>query len=227
MRLTTAMTAATPMTTPISVSTLRSLCAHRLPVAIPTASVRLIVDARAMSREGTLIPHPNIRAGVSGLELHARGWELVLVVRPNPKRMSGVGRPLGSWMRGLLDLLDHLMHTRRHRTIGVQPEIFLVFAKGILRIILSKQDVPQEDVRGGKVRHVGNGFAGMRSSFLPTAQGPVGLGEFVVATGGVGLELESAEKSRFCLGVVLSLIEDCTQGQIRFCRLGIEAGGLL
>src|SRR6266571_9550860 len=60
MRLTTAMTAATPMTTPIRVSTLRSLWAQRLPVAIPTASVRLIVDARAMSREGTL-PHPNIR----------------------------------------------------------------------------------------------------------------------------------------------------------------------
>src|SRR6266478_1834178 len=55
MRLTTAMTAATPMTTPISVSTLRSLWAQRLPVAIPTAS-------RAMSREGTLIPHRNIRA---------------------------------------------------------------------------------------------------------------------------------------------------------------------
>src|SRR5712692_4699556 len=62
MRLTTAMTAATPMTTPISVSTLRSLWAQRLPVAIPTASVRLIVDARAMSDEGTLVPHPNIRA---------------------------------------------------------------------------------------------------------------------------------------------------------------------
>jgi hypothetical protein len=62
MRLSTAMTAATPMTTPISVSTLRSLCAQRLPVAIPTAAVGLIVDARAMSREGILVPHPNIRA---------------------------------------------------------------------------------------------------------------------------------------------------------------------
>src|SRR2546427_4391631 len=72
MRLTTAMTAATPMTTPIRVSTLRSLCAQRLPVAIPTASVRLIVDARAMSDEGTLVPHPNIRASVGRSFLRTR-----------------------------------------------------------------------------------------------------------------------------------------------------------
>src|SRR6516164_5023552 len=38
IRLTTAITAATPMTTPMSVSTLRSLCAHRLAAAIDTAS---------------------------------------------------------------------------------------------------------------------------------------------------------------------------------------------
>src|SRR5271170_2740186 len=37
-RLTTAITDVTPMTTPSSVSTLRILCAHRLAVAIRTAS---------------------------------------------------------------------------------------------------------------------------------------------------------------------------------------------
>src|SRR5207253_9043318 len=42
MRLTTAITAATPITTPRSGSTLRSLCAHKLDVAIATASERFI-----------------------------------------------------------------------------------------------------------------------------------------------------------------------------------------
>src|SRR5882724_2032430 len=42
MRPTTAITAATPITTPRSVSTLRSLCAHKLDVAIATASERFI-----------------------------------------------------------------------------------------------------------------------------------------------------------------------------------------
>src|SRR5579864_758844 len=51
MRLTTAMTAATPITTPISVSTLRSLCAQRLDVDIATASEKFIVDGRAMVLE--------------------------------------------------------------------------------------------------------------------------------------------------------------------------------
>ena len=36
------------MTTPIRVSSLRSLCAHKLGVAIDTASVRCIVDARGI-----------------------------------------------------------------------------------------------------------------------------------------------------------------------------------
>jgi hypothetical protein len=43
---TTAITAATPITTPISVSTLRSLCAHRLDVAIETASPRCHEEVR-------------------------------------------------------------------------------------------------------------------------------------------------------------------------------------
>src|SRR6266404_4119388 len=48
IRLTTAMTEVTPMTTPISVSTLRNLCAQRLDVAIDTASARCMVDARGI-----------------------------------------------------------------------------------------------------------------------------------------------------------------------------------
>src|SRR5215471_645824 len=63
IKLTTAITAATPMTTPSSVSTLRSLCAQRLEVAIATASEKFIVDGRAMVRSGrdAFALHPNIR----------------------------------------------------------------------------------------------------------------------------------------------------------------------
>src|SRR5262245_62104697 len=43
IKLTTAITADTPMTTPINVSTLRSLCAHRLEVEIATASNKFMV----------------------------------------------------------------------------------------------------------------------------------------------------------------------------------------
>src|SRR5258706_2143810 len=49
IKLTTAITDVTPMTTPISVSTLRSLCAQRLDVAIDTASVRCMLDARGIA----------------------------------------------------------------------------------------------------------------------------------------------------------------------------------
>src|SRR6266478_2711073 len=42
IKLTTAITAATPITTPRSVRTLRSLCAHKLDVAIFTASEKFI-----------------------------------------------------------------------------------------------------------------------------------------------------------------------------------------
>src|SRR5438552_3451844 len=42
IKLTTAITAATPITTPSSVSALRSLCAHRLDVDMATASPKFI-----------------------------------------------------------------------------------------------------------------------------------------------------------------------------------------
>jgi hypothetical protein len=45
------MTAATPITTPKSVNTLRSLCAHKLEVAIATASEKFI-DRFAVVPEG-------------------------------------------------------------------------------------------------------------------------------------------------------------------------------
>src|SRR5690242_1933354 len=63
IRLTTAMTAATPITTPISVRTLRSLCAQRLEAEIATASDRFIVVGRGIEPGDTNAPHPNIRAG--------------------------------------------------------------------------------------------------------------------------------------------------------------------
>src|SRR6267378_7823125 len=63
IRLTTAMTAATPITTPISVKTLRSLCAQRLEAEIATASDKFIVLGRGIEPGDTNAPHPNIRAG--------------------------------------------------------------------------------------------------------------------------------------------------------------------
>src|SRR5260370_6885249 len=63
IRLTTAITAATPMTTPISVSTLRNLCAQRLEAEIATASAKFIVAGRGIDPADTNAPHPNIRLG--------------------------------------------------------------------------------------------------------------------------------------------------------------------
>src|SRR2546425_7849494 len=60
IRLTTAITEVTPMTTPSSVRTLRSLWAQRLAVAISTASARFIVERRAMYG-GARLRHPTIR----------------------------------------------------------------------------------------------------------------------------------------------------------------------
>src|SRR6267154_3228561 len=63
MRLTTAMTAATPITTPTSVRTLRSLWAQRLEAEIATASERFMVVGRGIEPGDTTAPHPNIRVG--------------------------------------------------------------------------------------------------------------------------------------------------------------------
>src|SRR6266849_9793930 len=63
IRLTTAITAATPMTTPMSVRTLRSLCAQRLEAEMATASDKFIVVGRGIEPRDTTAPHPSIRAG--------------------------------------------------------------------------------------------------------------------------------------------------------------------
>src|SRR5882672_65997 len=72
MRLTTAITAATPMTTPMSVRTLRSLCAQRLEVAIATASEKFIVDGLAMGerrdRIALILTYAGESAGITWRE---------------------------------------------------------------------------------------------------------------------------------------------------------------
>src|SRR5215475_7762542 len=77
MRLTTAMTAATPMTTPMSVRTLRSLWAQRLEAEIATASERFIVEGLAMVKGGTDSALIVTYAG-SGEELRGVAMNLLL-----------------------------------------------------------------------------------------------------------------------------------------------------
>src|SRR5216683_2512140 len=89
MRLTTVITAATPITTPMSVRTLRSLCAQRLEAEMATASDKFIVVGRGIEPGDTTAPHPNIRAGEPwdyrlGRGINVRGTRLKL------KRMSRV-----------------------------------------------------------------------------------------------------------------------------------------
>src|SRR5437667_8923111 len=69
IRLTTAITEVTLMTTPSSVRTLRSLWAQRLAVAISTASARFIVERRAMYG-GARVPHATIRTRGSAYYTH-------------------------------------------------------------------------------------------------------------------------------------------------------------
>jgi hypothetical protein len=71
IKLTTAMTAATPITTPKSVNTLRNLCAHRLEVAIATASEKFI-DRFAVVLEEDRFADALDSMFFVGRELHAR-----------------------------------------------------------------------------------------------------------------------------------------------------------
>src|SRR5260370_8977450 len=64
IKLTTAITAATPITTPTSVRMLRSLCAQRLEAEMATASDKFIVVGRGIDPGDTNAPHPNIRSPV-------------------------------------------------------------------------------------------------------------------------------------------------------------------
>src|SRR2546422_1199397 len=61
IRLPTAITAATPITTPTSVRTLRSLCAQRLEAEMATASDKFIVVGRGIEPGDRNSPHPSIR----------------------------------------------------------------------------------------------------------------------------------------------------------------------
>src|SRR2546421_9126600 len=92
MRLTTVMTAATPITTPISVKTLRSLCAHRLEAEMATASDKFIVVGRVIESGDTTAPHPNIRAGQPSDFDQYRDWDTM--GRLNCRKQAG------SWIAG-------------------------------------------------------------------------------------------------------------------------------
>src|SRR5215470_6557031 len=101
MRLTTAMTAATPITTPMSVRALRSLCAQRLEAEIATASEKFIVDGRAISVERGKWPHPIIRIGSTGVtgDLSRAGSLEILKENGRPE-----GRPLDCRFFGGMNL---------------------------------------------------------------------------------------------------------------------------
>jgi hypothetical protein len=62
----------------------------------------------------------------------------------------------------------------------------------------------------GDIRHAGHGFARVWGGFLPATQLPIGLGEFIVASGGIGLQLEPPKQSRFRARILLGLIEHGT-----------------
>src|SRR5258708_7503039 len=118
IRLTTAITAATPMTTPMSVRTLRSLCAQRLEAEMATASDKFIVVGRGIEPGNTTAPHPSIRAG--------EPWDYRRIQKLGTTRSVNGRKQNGSpdcrlGMQGLLDLFDHLANTWSHRAIRSQP----------------------------------------------------------------------------------------------------------
>src|SRR5256885_13513702 len=101
MRLTTAITAATPMTTPISVRTLRSLCAQRLEAEMATASDKFIVVGRGIEPGDTNAPHPNIRAGLRRDIMAKRGNKVRCGRLKVEKKNRAAGMSIKA--RGLLD----------------------------------------------------------------------------------------------------------------------------
>src|SRR5919108_3755866 len=62
------MTATTPMTTPISVRALRSLCAHRLEVEMATASEKFIVLRNRKAAAGSC-ESPGVWGGLVGFSM--------------------------------------------------------------------------------------------------------------------------------------------------------------
>src|SRR5438552_184429 len=110
MRLTTAMTAATPITTPISVKTLRSLCAQRLEAEIATASAKFIVVGRGIEPGDTNAPHPNIRPGGLRNYVPTCLWDVsALSKQKNGSRKTG---SLGRYRLGLR--LEGVGHSEAH-----------------------------------------------------------------------------------------------------------------
>src|SRR6266436_6684878 len=103
----------------------------------------------------------------------------------------------------------------------------MVLVESALRVLPAKEDISQQCVRRGYVRHRGHGFTGMGSRFLPAAQKPVGFGKFIMARGGIGLQCEAAEQSRFGLGILLGFIENGTQLQVCVRGFVIESSGSL
>ena len=103
----------------------------------------------------------------------------------------------------------------------------MVFVESTLRVLPAQEDISQQGVRRGYVRHRGHGFAGMGSRFLPTAQEPVGFGKFIMARRGVGLQFEAVEQSRFGLRILLGFIENRAQRQVCIRGFVIEASGSL
>src|SRR6266403_1178392 len=102
IRLTTAMTAATPITTPISVSTLRSLCAQRLEAEIATASDKFILVGRGIDPGDTNAPHPNIRAGGFWNYLYLSVGPVVSIHGDTIAFHRKKGAPIGSGRPGRL-----------------------------------------------------------------------------------------------------------------------------
>ena len=81
---------APPMTTPISVKTLRSLCAQRLEAEMATASDKFIVVGRGIEPGDSNAPHANIRAGPC--RDYRRVETDVNLTRSKSKKMSRVDR---------------------------------------------------------------------------------------------------------------------------------------
>src|SRR6267143_6385649 len=102
-------------------------------------------------------------------------------------------------MKGFLEFFDDLTHSRGHGAKWLEPQVFMVFVESALRVLLAKENISQQGVRRGYVRHRGHGFAGMGSRFLPAAQKPIGFSKFVMTRRGTGLQCEAAEQNRFGL----------------------------
>src|SRR5712664_4589213 len=130
-------------------------------------------------------------------------------------------------MKGLLEFFGDRTYSRGHRAKGLETQVFMILAESALSILLAQQDISQQGVRRSGVRHSRYGFAGMRSRFLPAPQEPVGLGQFIMARRGIGLQFEATEQNPFGLGILLGFVENSAQRQVRVRSSAIELSGPL